>query len=287
MESITVFGINIGQYLTGDNIRVLLRLIILIFIGLPLIYLLSRWLKKYLAKKTTAQQAMIFEKVVFYSGVIIILVSILNDFGFKLSHLLGVAGIFGIAIGFASQTSVSNIISGFFLIGEKPFEVGDVIKVGDTTGAVLSIDTLSVKLRTFDNKFVRLPNETLIKSEIINVTKFPIRRVDLNIGVAYKEDIGKVRNILQDIAHNNPLSLNEPEPVIILSGFGNSSVDIFFGVWAAKTDWLQLKNSIMEEIKKRFDGEGIEIPFPHISLYAGSKTEPIPVQMVDPSREEK
>ena len=99
MESITVFGINLGQYLTGDNFRVLLRLLVLIFIGLPVIYLLSRWIRKYLINKTTAQQAMIFEKVVFYVGVIIILISILNDFGFKLSHLLGAAGIFGIAIG--------------------------------------------------------------------------------------------------------------------------------------------------------------------------------------------
>jgi small-conductance mechanosensitive channel len=261
-------------------------LIILIIIGLPLIYLFSRWLKKYLIKKTTAQQAMIFEKVVFYSGVIIILISILNDFGFKLSHLLGAAGIFGIAIGFASQTSVSNVISGFFLIGEKPFEVGDVITVGTTTGIVLSIDTLSVKLRTFDNKFVRLPNETLIKSEITNITRFPIRRVDINLGVAYREDIGKVRSVLLDIALKNPLSLNEPEPIIILTGFGNSSVDIFLGVWAAKADWLKLKNTITEEIKRRFDEEGIEIPFPHVSLYAGSKTEPMPIKMVEPEKKE-
>lgn len=281
MDSLTILGIDIGQYLTADNLFVILRLILLIFIGLPIFYFLSRWLRKYLVKKISAQQAMVVEKLVFYSGILIIVISILNDFGFKLSHLLGAAGILGIAIGFASQTSVSNIISGFFLIGEKPFGVNDVIKVGDTTGEVLSIDMLSVKLRTFNNRFVRIPNETLIKSEITNITKFPIRRVDLNIGVAYKEDIGKVRTVLLEIAQKNPLCLNEPEPIIILDGFGNSSVDIFFGIWASSQDWLQLKNSITEEIKLRFDSEGIEIPFPHISLYAGSKTDPIPVRVVD------
>lgn len=281
MDSLTILGIDIGQYLTADNLFVILRLILLIFIGLPILYFLSRWLRKYLVNKISAQQAMVVEKLVFYSGILIIVISILNDFGFKLSHLLGAAGILGIAIGFASQTSVSNIISGFFLIGEKPFGVNDVIKVGDTTGEVLSIDMLSVKLRTFNNRFVRIPNETLIKSEITNITKFPIRRVDLNIGVAYKEDIGKVRTVLLEIAQKNPLCLNEPEPIIILDGFGNSSVDIFFGIWASSQDWLQLKNSITEEIKLRFDSEGIEIPFPHISLYAGSKTDPIPVRVVD------
>ena len=281
MESLTILGFDIGQYLTAEKLTVLIRLVILIIFGLPLIYFLSRWLRKYLVKKLTAQQAMIFEKLLFYTGVIIIVISILNDFGFKISHLLGAAGIFGIAIGFASQTSVSNVISGFFLIGEKPFEVNDVIKVGDTTGVVLSIDTLSVKLRTFNNQFIRIPNETLIKSEITNITRFPIRRVDLNIGVAYKEDIGKVRAVLLDIAHKNPLCLNEPEPIIILTGFGNSSVDIFLGIWATSQDWLQLKNTITEEIKQRFDAEGIEIPFPHVSLYAGSQTQPFPVHIFE------
>jgi small-conductance mechanosensitive channel len=281
MDSLSILGIDIGQYLTADKLFVLLRMILLIFVGFPALYFFSQWLRKFLAKKTSAQQAMVFEKAVFYFGILIILISILNDLGFKLSHLLGAAGLVGIALGFASQTSVSNIISGFFLIGEKPFAINDVIKVGETTGEVLSIDMLSVKLRTFNNRFVRIPNETLIKSEITNITKFPIRRVDLNIGVAYKEDIGKVRNVLLDIAQKNPLCLNEPEPVIILDGFGNSSVDIFFGVWASRQDWLQLKNTITEEIKERFDAEGIEIPFPHISLYAGSNTEPFPVRIAD------
>ena len=79
---------------------------------------------------------------------------------------------------FASQTSVSNIISGIFLISEQPFQVGDLIKVGETKGVVLSIDLLSIKLRTFDNQLVRIPNENLIKNELSNITRFPIRIVE-------------------------------------------------------------------------------------------------------------
>jgi small-conductance mechanosensitive channel len=224
---------------------------------------------------------MIFSKIILYGGLIFILISLLNEMGFKLSHLLGAAGIVGIAIGFASQTSVSNIISGMFLIAEKPFQVDDVITIGSTTGQVLSIDILSIKLRTFDNKFIRIPNETIIKSEVTNITKFPIRRVDLDIGVAYKEDIERVRKILLELAKENPLCLNEPEPLIVFSGFGNSSIDLKFLIWTAKSDWLKLKNSMLEEIKKRFDEENIEIPFPHLSLYSGSATNPIPVNIVN------
>ena len=215
-----------------------------------------------------------------YLGLLIILFAALNEFGFKLSHLLAAAGIAGIAIGFASQTSVSNIISGLFLIAEQPFVVNDVISVGGVTGQGLSIDFLSIKLRMFDNKYVRIPNETIVKSEVTNMTHFSIRRVEINVGVAYKEDIGRVREILLDLAHKNPLCLMEPEPVVNIQGFGASSVDIFCGVWAARQDYMKLKNSIQEEIKKRFEAEGIEIPFPYISLYTGTETQPFPVRVV-------
>ncbi len=277
MDLTAIFDGSISNYFTAERVGSLIRLVVLLVVGVPLIVVASKWLKKYTAKKLSAQQGMIFSKLILYVGISFIGISILRETGFKLDTLLGAAGIIGIAIGFASQTSVSNIISGLFLIAEKPFEVNDIITVGGNTGVVLSIDILSIKLRTFDNKFVRIPNETIIKTEVTNVTRFPIRRVDLNVGVAYKEDIARVRKVLLDVAFQHPLCLNEPEPLVIFSGFGNSSLDLLLLVWAFKKDWLSLKNSMTEEIKKRFDDEGIEIPFPHLSLYTGSVTEPFPV----------
>ena len=280
MESLTDFlNINWDQLITLQRIGTFINVVILIFIGIPLCFFLSKWIRKYVSKKISAQQGMIFSKVFLYSGLTIIIMSVLYNLNFKLAPLLGAAGIVGIAIGFASQTSVSNIISGFFLMAEKPFEVDDIITIGDITGIILSIDLLSIKLRTFDNKFVRIPNETIIKSEVTNITRFPIRRIDLDIGVAYKENIAQVKTILLDIARKNPLCLNEPKPLIIFKGFGNSSVDLQLLVWAVKEEWLNVKNSLFEEIKKRFDEEGIEIPFPHLSIYSGIKTDPIPVKV--------
>ena len=262
------------------NIVTLLRTLAIIVVGFPLLFLVSKWVHKLTIKKFSSQHAMIYEKLVFYAGITILVLSILMELNFKLSVIFGAAGIAGIAIGFASQTSVSNIISGLFLIAEKPFQVDDVITVGTSTGVVISIDTLSVKMRTFDNKYIRIPNETIIKSEVVNVTKYPIRRVNVDVGVAYKEDIDRVRKVLLDVAFQNPLCLNEPEPIIVFNGYGNSSIDFMFGVWAVREDWLKLKNTIMEDIKKRFDEEGIEIPFPHLSLYTGSVTEPFPIKLV-------
>nr|HQV31426.1 mechanosensitive ion channel [Calditrichia bacterium] len=174
-----------------------------------------------------------------------------------------------------------NIISGLFLIAEEPFVVGDIITVNNLTGEVLSIDTLSIKLRTFQNQFVRIPNETILKSEVTTVTRFPIRRIDLLVSVAYKEDLERVRNVLMEIAAQHPLCLKEPSPQLFYEGFGSSSIDIKLGLWATREDWLRVKTDIFERVKKRFDEEGIEIPFPHVSVYTGSVSEPFPVKMAD------
>ncbi len=271
-------------FFTPGRIALTARIVIGSIIAIVGIQFLSRGLRRYTQHRLSLQHAMVFQKIVIYTGYSLLVIFILRELGFKISTLLGAAGIFGIAIGFASQTSLSNIISGLFLIAEKPFEINDIITVGTTTGVVLSIDTMSVKLRTFDNKFIRIPNETLIKAEVTTVTRFPIRRVDIDVGVAYKENISQVREALLEVARDNPLCLNEPEPMILMSGFGNSSLDFRFLVWAAKEDWLKLKNSIMEEIKVKFDEKNIEIPFPHISFYTGSVTDPLPIKLVSPDK---
>jgi len=270
----------VKEFFNPERLSTLIRLALLFVVGLPLVFLIGKWLKASLSKKLSPQQGMIFSKLVIYSGIAVIAFSVLNEVGFKFSHLLGAAGILGIAIGFASQTSVSNIISGLFLLSERPFASGDVIDIGGITGTVMSIDLLSVKLRTFDNRFVRVPNETLIKSTFINVTRHPIRRLDLTFGVAYKEDIGRVLAILRDVADRNPWCLDEPEPVIQFVGFGPSELQVFFGVWFARDDFMRLRGTIVRQIKERLDREGIEIPFPHQALYAGQATAPFPIRIV-------
>jgi small-conductance mechanosensitive channel len=168
-----------------------------------------------------------------------------------------------------------------FLIVERPFVVGDLLNIDGTVGEVVSIDLLSVKIRTFDNLMLRVPNETLIKSSFLNLTRFPIRRFDVQLSVAYKEDTEKVRRILVDVADRNPICLDEPRPLFIYRGYGDSGLELQFSVWAKRQNFLLLRNSIQEEIKKAFDENGIEIPFPHRSLYTGSVTEPFPIRVVE------
>lgn len=278
MDTLTQF---FNQMLSAEKLNIVLQIGILLFIGIPVILLLSRWFRKYMTTHTNAQRGLIAGKVIQYSGLTIILFMVLEEMGFELSALLGAAGIIGIAVGFASQTSMSNIISGIFLITEQPFVVDDVIKVGETTGQVLSVDFLSIKLRTFDNQFVRIPNENILKSQVTTFTKFPIRRADITLSVAYKEDLSRVQNILENIAETHPDCLQEPGATIIFESFGDSGINIKFAVWAPREQWLNVKNAIFMEIKRRFDEEGIEIPFPHVSVYSGSNTAPLPVSVTN------
>lgn len=266
---------NLEEYLEPT-----IRISLILFIGLPLLFLGTRLLRKFVTQRLSAHFGMVIANAAFYIGVIIIMVTILADMGFQIGALLGAAGIAGVAIGFASQTSLSNIISGLFTITEKPFGIGDAIQVGDTRGLVERIGLLSINLRTFDNQFVRIPNETIIKSQVTTITRYPIRRLDIKVGVAYKEDIAKVMKILRDVADKNPYCLDEPEPLILFTDFADSSLSFLFGVWFSRTDMLLLRNSIMREIKEAFDAEGIEIPFPHRTLYSGEATQPFPIRLV-------
>ena len=261
----------------------LMRAAVLVGLGLLFASLAGRLLQRTLRQRLSAHMMQLVRRVAFYGILGLFLASAMRELGFSLTVLMGAAGVLTVAIGFASQTTASNLISGLFLISERSFEIGDIIKVGQTTGEVLSIDALSVKLRTMDNLFVRIPNETLIKSEVTTLSRFPIRRFDLMLGVAYKEDLDRVREVLMKVAEANIHCLDEPAPLFIFNGFGESSLNIQFSVWARRENFLTLRNSISAEIKQAFDETGIEIPFPHRTIYTGEVTKPMPVQLVQPT----
>lgn len=258
----------------------IIQAMVLLLVGLLLASLARALPTRLLGHRLHQHQLMLLRRTVFHGILGVFIATALHQLGFKLAVLFGALGIFSIALGFASQTSASNLISGLFLLGERSFSIGDIIKVNNTTGEVLSVDLLSVKLRTFDNLFVRIPNETLIKSEVTTLTRFPIRRYDMLLGVAYHEDIARVRDVLMQTAEANPLCLDEPDPLFIFTGFGDSAMNIQFSVWALRENFLEMRNALFADVKHAFDAAGIEIPFPHRSLYAGSQSAPMPVRIV-------
>jgi small-conductance mechanosensitive channel len=280
METLTQLWQDVQSFFASYRLAVILRTLIVIVVGVALSRLISAGIHKVLTRKGMPHRALVYRQLSFYVALAVVVFLVLRSLGVKPAVLLGAAGVLTVALGFASQTSASNIISGLFLLGEKPFEVGDFIKVGETVGQVLAIDMLSAKLRTYDNLFVRVPNETLLKSEITNYTRHPLRRLDIKFGVAYKEDTEKVREVLMKVADQNPLVLDEPKPFFLFLGFGTSSLELQFSVWLTRETYWTVMAPFKRAVRKALADAGIEIPFPHRSLYAGSVTEPFPIQIV-------
>ena len=265
----------------NQHLGVILRVVGIGVIGFPVVVIFSRLLGKALTKKVSQQTNMLIAKVTLYAGFALIISMMLTELGLKLTAFLGAAGIAGIALGFAAQTSLSNLISGVFLILEAPFQIGDWIRLDQYTGIVHAIDLLSIRVRTFDNTLIRIPNEMVIKTPVTTVTAFPIRRMDITIRVAFKEDIPTVVKLLREAAAETPDCLDEPEPFVLFREFSDSAMEFLFGVWFLKDDFIAVRNAILPTIKRKFDENGIEIPIPHRSLYAGRATEPFPIRIVN------
>lgn len=230
---------------------------------------LSSRLEKLTSKKVSTHVGRIVKNIVFYSIVVVASLTAVSQF-VDLTAVLAAAGIAGIAIGLASQRSVSNIISGIFLVVDNPFSIGDAVNIDGTEGFVIDMTLLSTRLRTFDNKYLRVPNETVAAATITNYTKFHIRRVDLTIGVAYKEDVGKAIDVLTPMVKALPDVLVEPEPQVFATEFGDSSINLIVRAWVPRTELFKAKSELVKGIKKSLDDAGIEIPFPHRTIYFGS-----------------
>jgi small-conductance mechanosensitive channel len=261
---------DIKTYLADYDSYVFLQklpaIIIVAAIILTVFNLVHFFLGNFFKNKISESSRQILKRIIRYAGYILAFFYVLKASGIDITPILGAAGVASLVIGFAAQTVVSSIISGFFLISEKSLAVGDVIKVGDITGTVLSVDVLSVKLRTLDNLYVRIPNENIIKSNITTISHFPIRRFDLSLSVAYKEDMEKVRSVLLRIASENRYCLEAPEPLFIIDKFSDSGINLLFAVWSESGNFTNLKNSISIEIKKSFEDQGIEIPYKKLDI---------------------
>lgn len=231
----------------------------LILLGIPLVRWCSNALVKLCKKRLSQHIGVLVGHVVFYGGLLFIGVTVLHELGFNVTALLGAAGVLGVAIGFASQTSVSNIISGFFLLLERPFSVGDSIKSGDVVGYVESVDLLSVRVRTYDNKMVRLPNETVLKHTLNNLTYYPIKRIDCLLSVPYGNDVETVKQLVYDVVAANQLFLKDPVPSVMVHKIAQHDYDteirLFFTVrvWVITDKFRSAPAVLMQQLKDQFD----------------------------------
>lgn len=253
--------------------------IILVFIGFVIARLVSNAFIRTIGNRFNAHQRLLWRRGIFYFIFLLFIMTSLREAGFKLSVFLGAAGILTVALGFASQTSATNLISGLFLIGEGSFEVGDTIQItlirGQTIeGQVISIDLLSVKLLTLDNVYIRLPNEQLIRTPVMNLSKYPIRRIPITLAINFHEDIIKVRQVLLDVAAKYPLVMDDPKATVTVTAFRESSIELLFSVWCRQENALKVRDEMQERVRNGFVENQIEIPVPKMGLI----DRPIPLE---------
>lgn len=246
--------------------NVLIVAITIIF-GVAVARIISNMVARQVERKFDRTSGMIAQKIFFYGLLVFAFAVVLRELDVSLGALLAAGGLLGVALGFASQTAVSNIISGIFLIFERPFDVGDVIKINEKFGSVESIDLISTKIRMFDNLYWRMPNEQLLKSDIITVTKYDIRRIDVAASISYDDDIGVARDVLLGVAEENTLVMGDPEPIVLVNSMGESGINLTLRCWFFKTDYIKVLTELTHEAKVALEEAGCTIPFPHRTVY--------------------
>lgn len=248
----------------------IIKAVLILFVGLIIARIISNISGKVTTAKFGSHIGGVTKNIVLYVFVLSTIFAFLGTFDIDLTGILAAAGIMGIAIGFAAQTSVSNIISGFFLIADKPFEIGEAIEIDGQSGHILDIGLMSTRIRTFDNRYLRLPNSMVANAKIVNLSRYEIRRLDIPVGIAYKENISKAIEVLEIVIKSNEQILLEPDPLINITGFGDSSIDFEIRVWIQRSALFTVRSELIKSIKEAFDEAGIEIPFPHRTLYIAS-----------------
>lgn len=196
-----------------------------------------------------------------------VIIAALGQLGVQTASFIAVIGAAGLAVGLALQGSLANFAAGVLMIIFKPFKVGDFIGAAGTAGTVEAIGVFTTELKSPDNKKIIVPNAKLTSDSITNFSANDQRRVDIVAGVSYGDDLDKVRTVLQDIISADQRVLQEPAPTIGVLELADSSVNFAVRPWVKTADYWDVFFAIQEQIKKRFDAEGITIPFPQQDVH--------------------
>ncbi len=253
-----------GTSITFGN---LLWLVVILALSVIIARVTVTNLRRALEHKMSKNELEILLKVIYFTivilGVVIALPNIIAD----LSGLLVAGGILGIIIGFASQSVVSNFVSGLFLMVEQPVKIGDNVNVGDISGNVEDISVLSTTVKTYDGVYVRIPNEKVFNSEITNYWANVARRFDYVVGIRYQDDAEKAIGIIKTVLKGHPFVLKKPSPTLYVEELGDNGVNINVKVWSPAKVWWDVKIELLWKIKVALEAEGIEIPFPQRTIW--------------------
>ena len=256
-----------GQ-LTVGNVVVFFLLLVATFV---IARIISGILRRTLAGKTEAKTIDLTVKsvrtVIYVIGVIVACSQLKID----LSGLLVSGGVVGVAAGFASQNTLSNLVAGILLMFERPISIGDSIIVNETEGYVESIGLLSTRVRTYSGLYVRIPNDSLFTSEITNLVSNVARRFDFIINLKYTEDAKKAMKIAKRVIDNHPYALKNPSPFIYVDDIGNHGIELKIRIWSPSGFWWDARTELLWMIYKAFRQEDITVSYEQLTVWFGEE----------------
>ena len=246
----------------------LIAAIVILVLGRWVAKLFRRIFKKVMTKREVDSTITSFVgSLTYYLLLIFFIIAAMGQLGIQTTSFIAVLGAAGLAVGLALQGSLANFAAGFLMIIFRPFKVGDYIEGAGTAGTVEKIHIFSTQLKTPDNKIVIVPNASITAGNIVNYSTTGTRRVDMTFGIGYEDDIDKAKAIISEMIHSDARVLPEPAPLIAVAALADSSVNIVARPWVNSADYWGLFFDLTEKIKKRFDAEGITIPFPQRDVH--------------------
>lgn len=246
----------------GGLVAKYLPIICLVIVSFIIIKVIMKFVEKLIRKSKMPRSAHVFActavKVILYFLVLLI---ICGQLGIDVTSLVAAFSIVGVAFSLSIQGSLSNVMSGITLLFTKQFGVDDYIEAGGVSGTVVEIGISHCRLRTPDNKDIYVPNSTIVSEKIINYSTERKRRVDITIGVAYSEDIDRVKGLLAGIVESTPEVIKEDPIFIGITAYKDSCVDYTIRVWTKNSEYWSAYLPMLEKIKRVFDENNVEIPY--------------------------
>ncbi len=256
IELVTVYGLHI------------IAAIAILVVGRWIAKLFRQVFRKVMAKRDVDATIISFVgSLTYYLLLAFFVIAALSQLGVQTTSFVALLGAAGLAVGLALKDSLANFAAGFMMIIFRPFSVGDYIEGAGTAGTVERIQIFSTQLQTPDNKTVIVPNASLTAGNIVNYSTKGTRRVDMTFGIGYDSDIDKAKAIIRETIAADERVLPDPAPVIAVAALADSSVNIVARPWVNSADYWGLLCDLTERIKKRFDAEGITIPFPQRDVH--------------------
>lgn len=263
----------------------LLKFIFILSFSILFSKILTLYLRRTLKDKVSKDVGETLLKILYYGILIVVTISVLPLIGLNPSALLVAGGVTGIILGFASQNIVGNLVSGFFLMVERPIKIGDQVEISGTSGYVTDIRIISTIIRTYDGLLVRLPNQQVFTTNITNIVGHPVRRFEYTIRIRYSDDADAAIFLIKDLIDKEPFALLNPSPSVFVSDLGDSSVNLTVRIWAPVNEWFGIKTRILWNIKRTLEEYGIEIPLPQRIVHIQSDPKKIPEELMPPVKE--